>query len=312
MPPPILNTIITDTLEIAYEERGEPSGTAVVLLHGFPDDPRAWDDVVSGLASEGFRTIAPFLRGFGPTRFRQADTPRSGQQGALAYDLHGLIGALRLQQPILVGYDWGARAACTVATLWPAEVGGLISIGGYNVEDLSLDLRPASASQEFKGWYQWYLHTERGKAGLAQNRREICRLLWELWCPNWKFSDAVFEETAASFENPDFVEIVVHSYRHRYGAAPGDPELEPIERRLVGQPRITIPTIVLHGEGDGVHPHELSEGQERLFSAYYERQLIPGAGHLFPREAPEAVVAAVRKLALELGKQKQRVSTVST
>jgi pimeloyl-ACP methyl ester carboxylesterase len=223
-----------------------------------------------------------------------------------------LIGALRLQQPILVGYDWGARAACTVATLWPAEVGGLISIGGYNVEDLSLDLRPAAASQEFKGWYQWYFHTERGKAGLAQNRREICRLLWELWCPNWKFSDAVFEETAASFENPDFVEIVVHSYRHRYGAAPGDPELEPIERRLVGQPRITIPTIVLHGEGDGVHPHELSEGQERLFSAYYERQLIPGAGHLFPREAPEAVVAAVRKLALELGKQEQRVSTVST
>jgi len=266
-------------------------------LHGFPDDPRAWDGVVGALASNGCRTIAPYLRGFGPTRFRHAETPRSGQQSALAYDLRGLIGGLKLQQPILVGYDWGARAACTVAALWPAQVGGLVSIGGYNVEDRTLDGKPASARQELMGWYQWYFHTQRGKAGLERNRREICRLLWELWSPNWKFSDALFDETAVSFDNPDFVEIVIHSYRHRYGAAPGDPQLEDIERRLVGQPGIDIPTIVLHGEGDRVHPPELSEGQEKLFPAFYERRLIPTAGHFFPREAPDAVIAAVRKLA---------------
>ena len=153
-------------------------------------------------------------------------------------------------------------------------------------------------------WYQWYFHTARGELGLEQNRRAICRLLWELWCPNWKFSDAEFDETAHSFDNPDFVEIVIHSYRHRHGAAPGDPALEPIEQGLVGQPPIKVPAIVLHGKGDGVHPPERSAGQEHLFTGYYERQLIPKAGHLFPRDAPDAVIAAVRKLARILREQK--------
>jgi pimeloyl-ACP methyl ester carboxylesterase len=290
-------TIRTETLEIAFEESGEPDGKPVILLHGFPDDPRAWDGVVSSLAKDGFRTIVPYLRGFGPTRFLQADTLRSGQQAALAYDLNGLIEGLKLKQPILAGYDWGARAACTTAALWPANAGGLISIGGYNIESITRDQMPASARQEYSGWYQWYFHTERGKAGLEQNRREICRLLWELWSPNWKFTDAQFAETARSFDNPDFVEIVIHSYRHRYGAAAGDPSLKAIERQLAGQPRINLPTIVLHGEGDGVHPAGLSERQENLFSGHYERRVIPAAGHLFPREAPNAVTAAVHKLA---------------
>jgi pimeloyl-ACP methyl ester carboxylesterase len=293
----MLKFVLTDTLQIAYEESGESTSQPVILLHGFPDDPRAWDSVAGALGATGFRTIAPYLRGFGPTRFRRADTPRSGQQAALADDLHGLIVGLKLEQPILVGYDWGARAACTATTLWPEKVGGLVSIGGYNVEDLALDRKPASAKQEYQGWYQWYFHTERGKAGLELHRRELCRLLWELWSPNWKFSDALFNETALSFDNPDFVEIVIHSYRHRYGAAPGDPDLEELEKQLTGQPGINVPTIVLHGEGDTVHRTKFSEGQEKLFSAYYERQLIAKAGHLFPREAPEAVVAAVRKLA---------------
>jgi pimeloyl-ACP methyl ester carboxylesterase len=303
IPVAMLNTVLTDTLEIAYEESGKPTGSPVILLHGFPDDPKAWDSVVSALAGDGFRAIAPFLRGFGRTRFRHPDTPRSGQQAALAFDLHGLIDELKLSQPILVGYDWGARAACTTATLWPAKVGGLVSIGGYNVEDITLDRRPASAWREYQAWCQWYFHTERGKAGVEQNRREICRLLWELWSPNWQFSDAVFNETAISFDNPDFVEIVIHSYRHRYGAAPGDPDLEHLEQRLVGQPQINVPTIVLHGEGDAVHPPSSSEGQEKLFSAYYERQLTPLAGHLFPREAPDAVIVAVRRLSRQLGKE---------
>jgi pimeloyl-ACP methyl ester carboxylesterase len=295
--PTPLKTIRTDTLEIAYEENGETNGKPVVLLHGFPDDPRAWDGVVAPLAKDGFRTIVPYLRGFGPTRFLHADTLRSGQQAALACDLNGVIEGLKLKQPILTGFDWGARAACTVAALWPAQVAGLVSIGGYNIESITRDQVPASARQEYSGWYQWYFHTERGKAGLEQNRREICRLLWELWSPNWKFTDALFAETARSFDNPDFVEIVIHSYRHRYGAAIGDPSLEAIEQQLAGQPRINVPTIVLHGECDGVHPPGLSEGQRKLFSAHYERRGIPTAGHLFPREAPDAVIAAIRELA---------------
>jgi len=295
--PTALKTIRTETLEIAYEESGETNEKSVVLLHGFPDDPRAWDRVAGSLAKEGFRTIVPYLRGFGPTQFLHADTLRSGQQAALAYDLNGLIEGLKLKQPILSGYDWGARAACTVAALWPAKVAGLVSIGGYNIESIARDQMPASARQEYCGWYQWYFHTERGKAGLEQNRREICRLLWELWSPNWKFTDARFAETAGSFDNPDFVEIVIHSYRHRYGAAAGDPSLKAIERQLAGQPRINLPTIVLHGECDGVHPPGLSEGQEKLFSAHYERRVIPSAGHLLPREAPGAVTAAIRELA---------------
>jgi pimeloyl-ACP methyl ester carboxylesterase len=293
----MLNTVRTDTLEIAFEEAGEPAGDPVILLHGFPDDAKAWDVVARGLSAAGFRTIAPYLRGFGPTRFRFAETPRSGQQAALAKDLRDLIESLKLQRPILVGYDWGARAACTTAVLWPALIGGLVSIGGYNVEDAASDRQPASARDEYKAWYQWYFQTARGKLGMEQNRRAICRLLWELWCPNWKFSDAEFDDTARSFDNPDFVEIVIHSYRHRHGAAPGDPALESMEQRLAGQPIIKVPAIVLHGEGDGVHPPERSAGQEKLFSGHYERQLIPRAGHLFPRDAPDAVIAAVQKLA---------------
>jgi len=292
-----VNAILTDTLEIAYDEAGEPGADPVVLLHGFPDDPKAWAAVSPGLSAAGFRTIAPYLRGFGATRFRRPETPRSGQQGALAQDLKDLIIGLDLHRPILVGYDWGARAACTAAALWPAQVGGLISIGGYNIEDINSDGKPASALDEYKAWYQWYFHTERGRLGMEQNRRAICRLLWELWCPHWKFAAADFAETARSFDNPDFVDIVIHSYRHRYGAAPSDPALESIERQLVGQPVIEVPTIVLHGEGDGVHPPERSAGQENRFSGYYERQLIPKAGHLFPREAPDAVIAAVQKMA---------------
>jgi pimeloyl-ACP methyl ester carboxylesterase len=292
----VAKTVFVDTLEIGYEESGPANSNPIILLHGFPDDARAWDGVVGPLVAEGFRTIVPYLRGFGPTRFLNTDTMRSGQQAALAHDLKGLIDVLHLQQPILVGYDWGARAACTTAVLWPAKVGGLISIGGYNVESFTLDREPAPAKWEYKGWYQWYFQTERGRAGLQRNRRDICRLLWELWCPNWKFTDAAFDETARSFDNPYFVDIVIHSYRYRHGAALGDPNLETIEKQLSTRPTIGVPTIVLHGEGDTIHPPEMSEAQEKLFSAYYERRVIPQAGHLFPREAPGPVITAVQDL----------------
>jgi pimeloyl-ACP methyl ester carboxylesterase len=291
-----LKTIQADTLEIAFEESGQPGGRPVILLHGFPDDPRSWDGLIRPLSDAGCRTIVPYLRGFGPSRFLQAKTLRSGQQAALAQDLSNLIDGLQLPPAILAGFDWGARAACTTAALWPEKVAGLVSIGGYNIENLAQDQEPVSARQEYKAWYQWYFHTERGRAGLEQNRRDICRLLWELWCPNLKFSDADFAKTARSFDNPDFPAIVIHSYRHRYGAAIGDPAFAALERRLSNQPKITVPTIVLHGGGDTIHPAEFSEGQETKFTRYYKRRVIPKAGHLFPREEPEAVVAAIQEL----------------
>src|SRR5260370_15101198 len=194
--------ILTRTREIGYEEGGQADGQPVILLHGFPDDPRAWDNVVGPLTADGFRTIVPYLRGFGPTRFLHADTLRSGQQAALAYDLNGLIDGLKLQPSILAGYDWGARAACTVTALWSTKVLGLVSIGGYNIENIADHLQPGSAPQEYRGRYQWYFQTERGKAGLEQNRRGIFRLLWELLCPNLKFNDTIFSNTARSFHNP--------------------------------------------------------------------------------------------------------------
>jgi pimeloyl-ACP methyl ester carboxylesterase len=292
----VVNTVLVDTLEIGYEESGPANSHPIILLHGFPDDARAWDGVVGPLVAKGFQTIVPYLRGFGPTRFLNADTMRSGQQAALAHDLRGLIDALHLLQPILVGYDWGARAACTTAALWPARVGGLIPIGGYNVESFTLDRKPAPARCEYKAWYQWYFQTEWGRAGLQRNRRDICRLLWELWCPNWKFTDAAFDQTAPSFDNPSFVDIVIHSYRYRHGAAAGDPNLETIEKQLSTRPTIGVPTIVLQGEGDTIHPPEMSEAQEKLSSTHYERRVIPLTGHLFPREAPGAVITAVLDL----------------
>ncbi len=290
-------TVRTATLEIAYEQSGPSDGSPVVLLHGFPDDPRAWDGVAPALAAEGWRVLVPWLRGYGPTRFIDAATPRSGQQAALGADLLGFLDALGLQRAMLAGYDWGGRAACIVAALWPERVRGLVSVTGYNIQDIAAANRPASAEQEHRLWYQWYFHTERGRAGLAQNRRDLCRLMWRLWSPNWRFDDATFERTAASFDNPDFVEVSIQSYRHRNGEAPDDPALEPIEQRLAAQPRIGVPTINLHGACDGVTPAEGSEGHAKFFTGPYERRVVPAAGHFLPQEAPETVVAAIRELA---------------
>jgi pimeloyl-ACP methyl ester carboxylesterase len=292
-----LKRIRSDTLEIAYEESGPASGMPVLLLHGFPYDPRAYDEVVPPLVAAGCRTIVPYLRGYGPTRFLSADTPRSGQQAALAKDLLDLLDALALPAAVLAGYDWGGRAACIVAALWPQRVRGLISGCGYNLQDIPGSVAPADPEQEHRYWYQYYFHTERGRAGLTADRRAVCRLLWRLWSPNWQFDDMIFERSAASFDNPDFVAVVIQSYRHRFGYAAGDPTLEAIERRLVAQPAITVPTIVLHGAGDGVHPPEGSAAHTLHFTGPYWRQVIPVIGHNIPQEAPTAVVEAVRELA---------------
>jgi pimeloyl-ACP methyl ester carboxylesterase len=297
--PPRLQRLATATLEIAFEESGPPDGPAVILLHGFPDDVRAWDGVAARLAGTHHRCIVPYLRGYGPTRFLDPGTPRSGQQAALGADLVGLLDALRIERAILAGYDWGGRAACVVSALWPARVRALVSIGGYNIQHIARARTPAAPAQEHRFWYQWYFNTERGRAGLALYRVELCRLLWQLWSPNWRFDDAAYRRTAAAFDNPDFVEIVIHSYRHRYAAAPGDPAFAPIEERLAAQPPISVPTIVLHGAADGVDPPEGSEDAGRHFTGPYRREVVPVAGHFMPWEAPEPIAASVLSLAAE-------------
>jgi pimeloyl-ACP methyl ester carboxylesterase len=286
----------TPVLDVAYEETGPPDGPPVVLLHGFPYAPRGFDAAVPILASAGRRCVVPYLRGYGPTRFLQADTPRSGEQAVLGQDLLHLLDALAIPRAVLAGYDWGGRAACVVAALWPERCAGLVSCTGYNIQDIAAAARPADPEQEHRYWYQYYFHTERGRAGLEANRRGIARLLWRLWSPNWSFGEATFEDSARAFDNPDFVEVVIHSYRHRYGYPPGDPSVAGIEARLAAQPRIAVPTIAPHGAGDGVGPLPSSERHARHFSGPYERRVIPLAGHNLPQEAPDAFAWAVLDL----------------
>ncbi len=289
----------TSILEIAYEESGPEAGPPVLLMHGFPYDPRAFDDVVPPLADAGLRVIVPYLRGYGQTRFLHADTMRSGQQAALGRDLVELMDALQIPAAVLAGFDWGGRAACIAAALWPERVRGLVSANGYNIQDIAASVKPAAPEQEHRLWYQYYFHTERGRAGLQNNRRELCRLLWRLWSPNWRFDDATYARTAESFDNPDFVEVVIHSYRHRFGYAPGDPAYEVYERQLAERPPITVPTIVLQGEGDGVGVANAraAEAQARFFMWPYQYRLIPVIGHDVPQEAPKETAAAILELA---------------
>ena len=292
-----MRSVRAGVLQVAYEEHGPRDGAPVILLHGFPYDVRCYDEVVPRLVGAGHRCIVPYLRGYGPTRFLDAATPRSGQQGALAGDLLALMDALAIPRAVLAGYDWGGRAACIVAALWPERAAGLVTGCGYNIQDILGSVRPASAEQEHRHWYQYYFHTERGRAGLAANRREICRLLWRLWSPHWAIDDAVFERSAASFDNPDFVEVVIQSYRHRFGYAAGDPAYDAIEKRLEAQPAITVPAICIHGEGDGVSPPEASAGHARHFTGPYRRVLVPRAGHNLPQEAPAVWAEAIVTLA---------------
>jgi pimeloyl-ACP methyl ester carboxylesterase len=292
----VLKTVTAGVLEVAYQETGPAEGTPIVLLHGFPYDVWAFGEVTPLLAAQGCRVIVPYLRGYGPTRFRSPATPRSGQQAALGHDLLQLLNALALPSAVLAGYDWGGRAACIVAALWPERARGLVSCGGYNIQDIAGSAVPQPPELEHRHWYQFYFHGERGRAGLAAHRRELGRLLWRLWSPSWTFDDATFERTAAAFENPDFVEVVIHSYRHRFGLVPGDPALEETERRLAARPPITVPTVVLHGGDNAVSPASSSERHARFFTGRYARRLIPGVGHNVPQEAPREFAEAILSL----------------
>jgi pimeloyl-ACP methyl ester carboxylesterase len=291
-----IKSIKTFWLNVAYEESGAADGVPVFLMHGWPYDPRCYDEVVPLLAEAGCRVIVPYLRGFGPTRFLSADTMRSGQQAALGNDLRELMDALHVKQAVLAGYDWGGRAACIVSALWPERVHGLVTVNAYNLQNIPAAMNPVAPEQEHRLWYQYYFHNERGRAGLEQNRRPLCRLLWQLWSPTWTFDDATFERSAVSFDNPDFVAVTIQSYRHRYGYAAGDPALESIERRLAGQPKISVPAIALQGEVDGVHIAQASESHGTHFTGPYQRRLLPDVGHNPPQEAPKLFADAVLKL----------------
>ncbi len=289
----MLKRIEAGVLEVAYTEHGDAQGWPVVLLHGFPYDIHAYDVVAPRLADAGARVIVPYLRGYGPTRFLSPETIRSGQQGVLAADLLALLDALAIQSAVLAGYDWGGRAACIVAALWPARVRGLVSVNSYNIQNIARAMTPELPENELRHWYQYYFHSERGRAGLATHRRALCRLLWQLWSPTWQFDDATFAQTAEAFDSPDFVDVVIHSYRHRFGLVPGDPAAAEIERQLAAQPPITVPTITIDGAADGVTRIGGTAGHAAKFTGRHEHRDLPGIGHNPPQEAPEAFADAV-------------------
>jgi len=286
----------TSMLDVAYEAHGPTDGTPVILLHGFPYDPRGYDDIAPVLAARGCRVLVPYLRGYGPTRFINAQVMRSGQQAALAKDLLDFMDALSIPQATLAGYDWGGRAACIVAALWPQRVRGLVTGDGYNIQDIAKSLKPRAPETEHRLWYQFYFHTQRGVDGLTANRRELCELLWSLWSPSWAEGPSLYGQTAPSFDNPDFVEVVIHSYRHRFMYAPGEPALEAIEQALAQQPPISVPSISLCGADDGVGPPPQEDDDVEHFSGVYRRQVLPGVGHNIPQEAPQVTTTAIIEL----------------
>lgn len=294
-PAPLLH-VRTSMLDVAYEAHGPANGTPVILLHGFPYDPRGYDRIAPVLAARGCRVLVPYLRGYGPTRFINAQVMRSGQQAALARDLLDFMDALAIPQATLAGYDWGGRAACIVAALWPERVRGLVTGDGYNIQDIANSTQPRAPATEHRLWYQFYFHTQRGEDGLTANRRELCGLLWSLWSPSWAEGPSLYGQTAPSFDNPDFVEVVIHSYRHRFMYAAGDPALQAIEDALALQPAISVPSISLCGADDGVGaPPDVDDDVEH-FSGFYRREVLPGVGHNIPQEAPQVTTAAIIEL----------------
>lgn len=288
-----LKYINAGDLCIAYEESGNVDGVTVILMHGFPYDIRTYDEVAKYLSTENCRIIVPYLRGYGPTKFLSADTMRSGQQAALANDLIALMDSLSIQKAIVGGYDWGGRACCIVSALYPKRIIGLVSMAGYTIQNIAKFSEPDTPEIEMLNWYQFYFHSKRGRMGLTKYRKELCRLLWHNWSPTWKFDDETYETSAASFNNPDFVEVVVHSYRHRYGLAKGDPKFETIEQALQKQPTIKVPAIILDAEADGVEPFSGTGKDSNYFEGGYERRVVKGAGHNLPQESPAEFAKAI-------------------
>lgn len=299
-----LRFVRTDALEVAYFEAGPSDGEATLLLHGFPYDIHSYVDVIPRLVAAGQRVIVPYLRGHGPTRFLNGDAPRSGQQAALGADVIALLNALGLARALFAGYDWGGRAACVAAALWPERCAGLVSVGSYLIQDIASAMTPIRPDLEAGLWYFYYFLTERGRAGLSAHRRDIARVIWTRNSPNWPFDDALLGRAAAAFDNPDYVEVVLHSYRHRLGFAPGAPQYEPLEQQLAAQPVISVPAVTLDGLADGNFPATDGRASARHFTGPRQHRQVPNAGHNLPQEAPEAFARAVLDVA-RLGRPAQ-------
>ncbi len=291
-----LRHVKAGVLDVALHAAGPVDGPPVFLLHGFPYDVHAYAEVTPLLAGQGCRVYVPYLRGFGATRFLSNATPRSGEQAALGADLLALMDALAVPRAVLAGYDWGGRAACVVAALWPQRCCGLVSLNSYNIQNIAQAMAPDTPENEQRLWYQYYFHSQRGRAGLVAERRALCRLLWKLWSPTWMFSDATFERSAAAFDNPDFVDVVIHSYRHRFGLVPGDAALARIEQRLAAQAPITVPAITFDGADDGVRPVADAAQHARHFTGPRSHRVVPGVGHNMPQEVPQVFADAVLEL----------------
>lgn len=293
--PPVAKSIDTPVLKIGYEENGDARGFPIILLHGFPDDARAWDDVAPPLAKAGYKVLVPYLRGYGPTRFLSPTAPRMAEQAAIGQDLIDFADALSLPRFAVGGFDWGGRAACVAAALHPNRVRAAVFIAGYSIQNIFTGSQPAPPEAEKRIWYQLYFNTERGRAGLKANRHSLCKLLWQDWSPTWHFTDDTYDRTAPSFDNPDFVDVVIHSYRHRMGNAPGEPRFEAVERQLAQRPKIEIPAIVLHGADDALDraPAETPPAESASFTQLIARRVVAGSGHFMPREKPDAVSSAM-------------------
>ena len=287
----------TEVLRIGYEAHGPESAYPVILLHGFPYDVRSFDGVIPPLTAAGYRVLLPYLRGYGPTRFRDPAAPRMAQQSALAQDLLDFADVLGLESFAVAGFDWGNRAANIAAILWPERVSAIVAIGGYSVQNTLIPGGPAPALLESRLWYQWYFNTERGVRGLRENRHDVIRLLWDTWSPDWTYPDAVYAASAPSFDNPDFVDVVIHSYRHRHGNAPGEARFAEVEARLAERPPVTVPAIVLRPANSGFGPPNPDPaGDEARFSRLVDRRIVPSAGHDLPAHRPDAVADALLRL----------------
>jgi len=292
-----LKQIDAGVLNVGYAELGPSSGPAVLLLHGWPYDIYSFVEVAPLLASAGYRTIVPYLRGYGTTRFLSNETPRNGQQAVVAVDIVALMDALKIEKAILAGFDWGARTADIIAALWPERCKALISVSGYLIGSQEAGKTPLPPSAELQWWYQYYFATERGRAGYDKYRHDFNKLIWRLASPKWEFDDATFDRSAASFENPDHVAIVIHNYRWRLGLAEGEAKYDDLEKQLAAAPAITVPTITLEGDANGA-PHLESAAYAKKFSGRYAHRSVKGGiGHNLPQEAPQVFAEAVLEVA---------------
>ena len=288
-----LKQVDAGVLSVGYAEAGPPDGPVVVLLHGWPYDIHSFAEVTPMLAAHGHRVLVPFVRGYGTTRFLSEDTPRNGQQAAVGSDVVDFLDALGIEQAVLGGFDWGARSAGIVAALWPERCRGLVSVSGYLIGSQAANSAPLPPAAEYAWWYQFYFATERGRAGYAAHRREFARLIWQLASPRWAFDDATFDRSAAAFDNPDHVDVVISNYRWRLGLADGESRFDELEERLAAAPSIAVPTITLEGDANGA-PHPPAERYAARFTGRYEHRTVAGGtGHNLPQEAPRAFADAV-------------------